>query len=189
MLDSLVGGAQLGNVTEEDMSASASAHRDFLLQTLRNVREQLANPSPLIIAGAEEEAGGVGGESVELGAMSGGSGFVSSGSQNALQSITLPQVQEDSSTSQAQIPSQGSRTDMRFFFDLVDEDHGGKLAKMDVLRAITSEARVRDLVENTASLAGLLEPATWADTFMATPTEQDGFVSMKELENFALNNS
>ena len=190
MLDHLVGGAQLGNVTEEDMSASASAHRDFLLQTLRNVREQLANPSPLIIAGADEEGGGPGGESDDLGAMSGGSSFLQSGSQSALQSITLPQVQEQGSgPSQMQFPSQGSRTDMRFLFDLVDEEHGGKLAKMDVLRAITSEARVRDLVENTPSLAGLLEPATWADNFMALRTQEEGLVSMAELEGFALSNS
>lgn len=192
MLDSLVGGAQLGNVTEEDMSASASAHRDFLLQTLRNVREQLANPSPLIIAGADEEGGHGAKEgegSVDNGSSAGGSGFVSS-SQSAVQSIMLPQVQEqDSSTSQSQFPNQGSRTDMRFLFDLVDEQHGGRLAKMDVLRAITSEARVRDLVENTPSLAGLLEPATWADELMAFGTQEEGVVTIAELESFAKNNS
>jgi hypothetical protein len=51
--------AHLGYVTEEDMSASASAHRDFLLQTLRDVRDQLSNPSPLIIAGMDEETDGL----------------------------------------------------------------------------------------------------------------------------------
>ena len=56
-------------------------------------------------------------------------GFVSS-SQSAVQSITLPQVQEQgSSISQTQNLDQGSRTDMRFLFDLVDEQHGGKLAE------------------------------------------------------------
>ena len=103
---------------------------------------------------------------------------------------SLPQVQEQGSdASQMQFPNQGSRTDMRFLFDLVDEEHGGKLAKMDVLRAITSEAQVRDLVENTPSLAGLLEPATWADNFMAMQTQEEGKVSMAELEAFALSNS
>ena len=60
---------------------------------------------------------------------------------------------------------------------------------MDILRAITSEARVRDFVENTASLAGLLEPAQWADEFMATSTQEDGFVTMAELDDFVKSNS
>lgn len=98
--------SQLGYVTEEDMSASASAHRDFLLQTLRNVREQLSNPSPLIIAGVEEEGNGGmmedgsmmhgGGGSVSVGVNGGGSSYMSGGD---VQSITLPLVGgEDIST-------------------------------------------------------------------------------------------
>ena len=87
--------SQLGYVTEEDMSASASAHRDFLLQTLRNVREQLSNPSPLIIAGVEEE--GNGGMMEDGSMMHGGGGGVSGGGSSYMsggdvQSITLPLV-------------------------------------------------------------------------------------------------
>ena len=47
-------------LSEEELSASAASHRDFLLQTLHNVRNQLANPSPLIVSGLavqEEEVG------------------------------------------------------------------------------------------------------------------------------------
>ena len=46
-------GASAWQVSEDELTASASAHRDFLLQTLHNVREQLSNPSPLVVTGAE----------------------------------------------------------------------------------------------------------------------------------------
>ena len=175
--------AHLGYVTEEDMSASASAHRDFLLQTLRNVRDQLSNPSPLIIAGMDEETDGLtSGGSVG----GGGSSYLSPdemmGGGGGGNSITLPQVEETSSA----FDGQGSRTDVRFLFDLVDPGHQGQLSKMEVLRSISSVQRVRDLVENAPSLAGLLEPATWADDFMAMGTETDGTVTMQELEQFAM---
>ena len=45
------GGVKSVQLSEEDLSASAASHRDFLLQTLHNVRNQLANPSPLIVSG------------------------------------------------------------------------------------------------------------------------------------------
>jgi len=174
----MVESSQLGHVTEEDMSASASAHRDFLLQTLRNVRDQLSNPSPLIIAGMDEEdVGGMGGVG------DGGSSYLSTGgSMEGVQSITLPQVHETASA----FEEQGSRTDIRFLFDLIDPGHQNELLKMEVLRSISSVQRVRDLVENAASLAGLLEPASWADDFMSLKTNNEGTVSMGELEQFAM---
>ena len=82
---------------------------------------------------------------------------------------------------------QGSRTNIRFLFDLINPGHHGTLAKMEILRSVSSVQRVRDLVENAPSLAGLLEPATWADEFMAMKTEaDDGTVTMNELEQFAM---
>ena len=47
------GGISVAGLSEDELTASASAHRDFLLQTLHNVREQLSNPSPLVVTGAE----------------------------------------------------------------------------------------------------------------------------------------
>ena len=179
----MVNEANLGFVTEEDMSASASAHRDFLLQTLRNVRDQLSNPSPLIIAGMDEESNSnVGMNGVD----GGGSSYMSNESMGGMggggQSVHMPQVEETSSA----FDGQGSRTDVRFLFDLVDPGHQGRLPKMEVLRCISSVQRVRDLVENAPSLAGLLEPASWADEFMGMQTQEDGLISMQELEQFAL---
>ena len=40
------GGISVAGLSEDELTASASAHRDFLLQTLHNVREQLSNLAP-----------------------------------------------------------------------------------------------------------------------------------------------
>ena len=104
----------------------------------------------------------------------------------------LPQVEESASAAMGgggeggAFPEQGSRTDVRFLFDLVDEEAQGRpIAKMELLRGITGDQRVRDLIEQRSSLAGLIEPATWADDFMALKTEEDQHVSMAEMAAFS----
>ena len=108
-------------LSEEDLSASAASHRDFLLQTLHNVRNQLANPSPLIVSGLAVDESMY--EEDPIGSdLQGGS------------SIHMPHVQNTSEIENPEEIVDKSAALILHVFDLIDPEHDGRVKKLDFLK-------------------------------------------------------
>ena len=157
-------------LSEEDLSASAASHRDFLLQTLHNVRNQLANPSPLIVSGlaVQEEEEPLGAEQFD------GQG-----------SVHLPNVPGmDHSEGSFTEPLDDNAQLILRMFDMVDPDHDGRVKKLDFLHGM-QRPEVQDEIRHHPQFSALIHTHSYRDAFLAIGTEESKYVNVTELVRFA----
>jgi hypothetical protein len=167
------GGVKSVQLSEEDLSASAASHRDFLLQTLHNVRNQLANPSPLIVSGLAVD------ESMyeEDDMMNN----INSGS-----SIHMPQVQitgDMSIENPEEIVDRSAALVLRVF-DLVDPEHDGKVKKLDFLKGVQTP-EVQEAIRTHPQFSALLHTHTYRDALLAIETKDGKYINVQEITRFA----
>ena len=131
---------------EEDLSASAASHRDFLLQTLHNVRNQLANPSPLIVSGLAVDESMY--EEDPIGSdLQGGS------------SIHMPHVQNTSEIENPEEIVDKSAALILHVFDLIDPEHDGRVKKLDFLKG-AQKPEVQAAIRSHPQFSALLHTHT-----------------------------
>ena len=140
----------------------------FLLQTLHNVRNQLANPSPLIVSGLavqeEEESFPVLGEN--------GSIHMPTTGGLEFDSVENPEEQQD-----------GSAGLIIRMFDMIDSNHNGRLKKLDFLSGI-QRPEVQDEIRHHPQFSALIHTHSYRDAFLQIDTEDEKFVTVKELIRF-----
>ena len=77
------------------------------------------------------------------------------------------------------------RTLLRMVFDRIDTSGDGLLQKGELLAAVQNSDIVRAMLGASKGLSGLLKPSTYASTFEALDTDNDGGISFDELCEFA----
>ena len=84
---------------------------------------------------------------------------------------------------------QGSTTtnDIDALFALIDKDGTGTLEKREILRAVNSNASVRDMLKLSEPLKALLRPRAFAAAFKTLDGDKSGCVNLPEFRAFALN--
>ena len=155
-------------LSEEELSASAASHRDFLLQTLHNVRNQLANPSPLIVSGLavqEEE-----------------DSFPALGENGSIHMPVTGGLEFDSVENPEEIQD-GSADLIIRMFDMIEPNHNGKLKKLDFLSGI-QRPEVQDEVRHHPQFSALIHAHSYRDAFLQIDTEDEKFVTVRELIRF-----
>ena len=157
-------------LSEEDLSASAASHRDFLLQTLHNVRNQLSNPSPLIVSGLAVD------ESM----------YEDDDMANINNSIHMPQVlatDDFSIENPEEIVDKSAALVLRVF-DLVDPEHDGKVKKLDFLKGVQTP-EVQEAIRSHPQFSALLHTHTYRDALLAIETKDGKYINVQEITRFA----
>ena len=158
-------------LSEEDLSASAASHRDFLLQTLHNVRNQLANPSPLIVSGLAVDESMY--EEDPIGSdLQGGS------------SIHMPHVQNTSEIENPEEIVDKSAALILHVFDLIDPEHDGRVKKLDFLKG-AQKPEVQAAIRSHPQFSALLHTHTYRDALLAIETKDPKFINVQEISRFA----
>ena len=156
-------------LSEEELSASAASHRDFLLQTLHNVRNQLANPSPLIVSGlaVQEEP----------------DSFPGLGENGSIHMPKIGGLEFDGGENSGELQD-GSAGLILKIFDMIDRNHNGSLKKLDFLSGI-QKAEVQNQIRHHPQFSALIHSHSYRDAFLQINTENDKFITVKELIRFA----
>ena len=77
--------------------------------------------------------------------------------------------------------------DIDALFALIDKDGTGTLEKREILRAVNSDASVRDMLKLSEPLKALLRPRAFAAAFKTLDGDKSGCVNLSEFRAFALN--